>query len=198
MPLDGNVALVTGGSRGIGEAIALPLAERGADVAVCASRSLDAAQSVVAQIQTNGRKGLALQSDVADEAAVNELFKQVEGELGPVSILVNNAGINRDGLVMRMKPDDWDAVVNVNLRGAYLCTRAAARPMMKARTGRIINISSVVGLRGNAGQANYAASKAGLIGLTKSAAPRTGIARHHGQRRLSGLHPDRYDRRHSR
>ncbi len=168
--LDGTVALVTGGSRGIGKAIALHLAERGANVAVCASRSVDAARSVVAQIERAKRKGLALQSDIADEEAVNELFKQVEGELGPVGILVNNAGINRDGLIVRMKPDDWDAVVNVNLRGAFLCTRAAARPMMKAGAGRIINISSVVGLRGNAGQANYAASKAGLIGLTKSTA----------------------------
>ena len=170
MSLEGKVALVTGGSRGIGEAIALRLAEQGADVAVCASRSLERAQEVATRIETTGRKSLALQADVADEEAVTGLFKQIEDELGPVGILINNAGINRDGLMMRLKPEDWDAVLNVNLRGAYLCTKVAARPMMKARSGRIINISSVVGLRGNAGQANYAASKAGLIGLTKSTA----------------------------
>jgi len=168
--LEGKVALVTGGSRGIGEAIALRLAEQGADVAVCASRSLERAQEVATRIETTGRKSLALQADVADEEAVTGLFKQIEDELGPVGILINNAGINRDGLMMRLKPEDWDAVLNVNLRGAYLCTKVAARPMMKARSGRIVNISSVVGLRGNAGQANYAASKAGLIGLTKSTA----------------------------
>lgn len=170
MSLEGKVALVTGGSRGIGEAIALRLAEQGADVAVCASRSLERAQEVATRIETTGRKSLALQADVADEEAVTGLFKQIEDELGPVGILINNAGINRDGLMMRLKPEDWDAVLNVNLRGAYLCTKVAARPMMKARSGRIVNISSVVGLRGNAGQANYAASKAGLIGLTKSTA----------------------------
>tara|TARA_Y100000588_G_scaffold226757_1_gene240586 strand:+ start:4060 stop:4803 length:744 start_codon:yes stop_codon:yes gene_type:complete len=168
--LEGKVALVTGGSRGIGEAIALRLAEQGADVAVCASRSLERAQEVATRIETTGRKSLALQADVADEEAVTGLFKQIEDELGPVGILINNAGINRDGLMMRLKLEDWDAVLNVNLRGAYLCTKVAARPMMKARSGRIVNISSVVGLRGNAGQANYAASKAGLIGLTKSTA----------------------------
>lgn len=170
MSLEGKVALVTGGSRGIGEAIALRLAEQGADVAVCASRSLERAQEVATRIETTGRKSLALQADVADEEAVTGLFKQIEDKLGPVGILINNAGINRDGLMMRLKPEDWDAVLNVNLRGAYLCTKVAARPMMKARSGRIVNISSVVGLRGNAGQANYAASKAGLIGLTKSTA----------------------------
>ncbi|MBK34248.1 MAG: 3-oxoacyl-[acyl-carrier-protein] reductase [Gemmatimonadetes bacterium] len=170
MSLEGKVALVTGGSRGIGEAIALRLAEQGADVAVCASRSLERAQEVATRIETTGRKSLALQADVADEEAVTGLFKQIEDELGPVGILINNAGINRDGLMMRLKLEDWDAVLNVNLRGAYLCTKVAARPMMKARSGRIVNISSVVGLRGNAGQANYAASKAGLIGLTKSTA----------------------------
>ncbi len=170
MSLDGKTALVTGGSRGIGAAIARDLAERGANVAVCASRSLDAAKSVVSAIESSGKKGLALQTDVSDASAVDALFKQIGDELGPVGILVNNAGINRDALTVRMKPEEWDAVLDVNLKGAYLCTRAAARPMMKARTGRIINISSVVGLRGNAGQANYAASKAGLIGLTKSTA----------------------------
>lgn len=170
MSLDGKVALVTGGSRGIGEAIGLRLAGDGADVAVCANRSIDAAEKVAKRIKGLGQNASAYQSDVADEDAVAALFKAVEADLGAVSILVNNAGIARDGLLMRMKPRDWDAVLRVNLTGAFLCARAATRGMMKARSGRIINISSVVGLRGNAGQANYAASKAGLIGLTKSTA----------------------------
>ena len=168
--LEGKTAVVTGGSRGIGEAVALRLAAEGADVALCASRSLGAAQAVVEQIQNRGRKGLALQADVSNPEHVGSLFKTVLDAWGQIDILVNNAGITRDNLLMRLKEEDWDAVLDVNLKGAFLCVKAVSRAMIKARSGRIINISSVVGLMGNAGQVNYSASKSGLIGLTKSAA----------------------------
>lgn len=169
MGLEGKVALVTGGSRGIGRAIALRLAASGADIALCA-RSVEAAEAVGKEIEALGRRCLVRQVDVADSAQADELIKAVVGELGSLYALVNNAGITRDNLLMRMKDEDWDAVLQVNLKGAFNCARAAVRPMLKARGGRIINITSVVGIQGNAGQANYAASKAGLIGLTKSLA----------------------------
>ncbi|MCZ6636186.1 MAG: 3-oxoacyl-[acyl-carrier-protein] reductase [bacterium] len=168
--LKGKTALVTGGSRGIGEAIALRLASEGADVAVCASKSLASAQSVAQKVEAQGRKSLALQADVSVAKDVDTLIAQVLDAWGSLDILVNNAGITRDGLLMRLKESDWDAVLDVNLKGAYLCVKAASRAMMKARSGRIVNISSVVGLIGNAGQINYSASKSGLIGLTKSIA----------------------------
>ncbi len=168
--LKDKTAIVTGGSRGIGEAIANRLAEEGARVAVCSSRSLDSAQAVAEAIENRGGSALALQADVSNATDVGGLFKNVLDRWGGVDILVNNAGITRDGLLMRLKPGDWDAVLNVNLKGAFLCMQAAVRPMMRARSGRIINISSVTGLMGNPGQAGYTAAKSGLIGLTKTAA----------------------------
>ena len=167
--LDGKVALVTGGSRGIGRAIALRLAEEGADLAICA-RNAAAAGEVAAAIETLGRRCLVRQADVSDAEQAAELVAATIAELGRLDVLVNNAGVTRDNLLMRMKDEDWDEVLAINLKGAFNCVRAAVRPMLKARGGRIVNITSVVGLLGNAGQANYAASKAGLIGLTKSLA----------------------------
>ena len=167
--LDGKVALVTGGSRGIGRAIALRLGQEGADVAVCA-RNVEAAGEVASEIEGLGRKCLVRACDVADAEQAGALIAATIEELGQLDILVNNAGVTRDNLLMRMKEADWDEVLAINLKGAFNCARAAVRPMLKARGGRIVNITSVVGLQGNAGQVNYAASKAGLIGLTKSLA----------------------------
>jgi len=167
--LEGQVALVTGGSRGIGRAIALRLASEGADLAICA-RNVESAERVAAEIEGLGRRCLVRQADVANAEQAGELIATSVEELGRLDVLVNNAGITRDGLLMRMKERDWDEVLAINLKGAFNCAKAAVRPMLKARGGRIINITSVVGLQGNAGQANYAASKAGLIGLTKSLA----------------------------
>ena len=165
--LQGQTALVTGGSRGIGQAIARALAEAGARVAVVA-RDAGRAQQVADELPGDGHRGFAC--DVADPASVNELFRQVEEAMGTPDVLVNNAGVTRDNLLMRLKDEDWDAVLDTNLRGAFNTIRAASRGMMKRKSGRIINITSVVGVTGNKGQANYAASKAGLIGLTKSVA----------------------------
>ena len=170
MQLTGKTAIVTGGSRGIGRAAALTLAEAGADVAVIYAGNTAAAEETVRLIEEKGRKGLAIQCDVADEAAVTAMVKDVKKELGRIDIVVNNAGITRDGLLMIMKEDDWQAVLDTNLTGAFHCTKAVTRLMMKQRSGSIINITSVVGETGNAGQANYAAAKAGLIGFTKSVA----------------------------
>ena len=167
--LEGQVALVTGGSRGIGRAIALRLASEGADLAICA-RNVESAERVAAEIEGLGRRCLVRQADVANAEQAGELIATSVVELGRLDVLVNNAGVTRDGLLMRMKERDWDEVLAINLKGAFNCAKAAVRPMLKARGGRIINITSVVGLQGNAGQANYAASKAGLIGLTKSLA----------------------------
>jgi len=164
--LQGQVALVTGGSRGIGLAIAGELAAAGAKVAVVA-RDEARAQAAAAQLG-GGHRGYGC--DVADSEAVNALVKRVEEEMGPLDILVNNAGVTRDNVLMRIRDDDWDAVLDTNLRGAFNTIRAASRGMMKRRRGRVINITSVVGITGNKGQANYAASKAGVIGLTKSVA----------------------------
>lgn len=164
--LDGQVAIVTGSSRGIGLAIAAALSDAGARVA-CIARGLDGAVTAATGLSGEAR-GYAC--DVTDPDACIELVKQVEGEFGPVDILVNNAGITRDNVLVRLKDDDWTTVLDTNLRGAFNFTRAVARGMMKRRGGRIVNISSVVGLTGNRGQANYAASKAGLIGLSKSVA----------------------------
>lgn len=168
--LHGKTALVTGASRGIGRAIALALAEAGADVAVNYAGSEAAAAEVAAQIQKLGRKMITVKADVADAAQVEEMFKQVLDHFGKLDILVNNAGITRDNLLMRMKEEEFDQVIATNLKGVFNCVKAATRPMMKQRSGRIINISSVVGVIGNPGQANYVAAKAGVIGLTKSAA----------------------------
>ena len=166
--LSGRVALVTGSTRGIGHAIATTLASSGAKVAIV-GRDRTRAQEVAAQLGSDDQvRGFAC--DVADVASVNAVVDGVEKSFGSVDILVNNAGLTRDNLLMRLKDDDWDAVLDANLRGAFASVRAASRGMMKRRWGRIINIASVVGIVGNKGQANYAASKAGLIGLTKSVA----------------------------
>jgi len=165
--LEGKVALVTGGSRGIGRAIAESLADAGAKVAVI-GRNLEGARAASAELPGEGHAGFAC--DVADPAQVIETIAAVEEQIGPVDILVNNAGITRDNLLLRMRDDEFDEVIAANLKGAFNFTRSVARGMMKRRDGAILNITSVVGLIGNAGQANYAASKAGLIGLTKSVA----------------------------
>ncbi len=166
----GRVALVTGGSRGIGRAIAELLAEQGHAVAVNYATRADAAEEVVAAIEDAGGEALAIQADAGDEESVGRMFDLVSEKLGPVEVLVNNAGITRDELLMRMKPDVWDEVIRTNLRSVYLCSRAALRGMLRARFGRIVSISSVAGLTGNPGQANYSASKAGMIGFSKSLA----------------------------
>ncbi|MBQ7734087.1 MAG: 3-oxoacyl-[Synergistaceae bacterium] len=165
------LALVTGASRGIGRAIALELAKNNFDVAVNFNRSPDSAKSVCDEIRALGVKSEIFQADAGDYSQVEEMFKAIKASMGEsVGVLVNNAGITRDNLLMRMKPEDWQLVINANLNSVYNCTHAAIRDMAKAKYGRIINISSVVGLTGNAGQANYAASKAGIIGFTKSVA----------------------------
>jgi len=169
-----RVALVTGGSRGIGRAIAQALADGGHRVAINYVANADAAAATVATIEDAGGTAIAVQGDVGDEVAVAGLIEQVTDQLGPVEILVNNAGITRDDLLMRMKPDAWDAVIQTNLTSVYLCSKAAMRGMLRARWGRIINVSSVAGVYGNAGQANYAAAKAGVVGFTMSLAKEIG------------------------
>jgi len=164
-----KVAIVTGASRGIGRGIALALAAQGAKV-IASARNSEALDNLVAEIKGLGGEATAVVGDVAIATDAASLVEQAVGAYGQVDILVNNAGITRDGLLLRMKDEDWDAVLDTNLKGAFLCTRAAAKVMSKQRSGRIINISSVVGEMGNAGQANYCASKAGLLGLTKSVA----------------------------
>ena len=174
MVLDDKVAIVTGSSRGIGKAIALKLAERGAKVVVNYAGSAPAAEEVVETILAKGGQAIAVQANVGDQLEAENLIKTALDTFGHVDILVNNAGITRDGLLLRMKEADWDAVMDTNLKGVYLCTKAVIKPMMKQRQGAIINITSVVGLTGNAGQANYAAAKAGIIGFTKSIAQEIG------------------------
>ena len=171
MSLKDKAALVTGGSRGIGKAICFALAENGADI--CIADVIDAADAVK-EIEAKGVRCIARKADVTKTDEMAGVVKDVVADFGNLTILVNNAGITRDGLLMRMSEEDWDAVLAVNLKGAFVCTKAAARQMMKQKCGRIVNIASVVGIFGNAGQANYAASKAGLIGLTKSVAKELG------------------------
>lgn len=168
--LTGKTALVTGASRGIGRAIALTLAEAGADVAVNYAGSEAAAAQVVAEIEAMGRKAFMVRADVSSSADVESMVSRVLETFGKLDILVNNAGITKDNLIMRMKEEEFDQVIGINLKGVFNCIKAVTRPMMKQRSGRIINISSVVGVLGNAGQANYVAAKAGVIGLTKSTA----------------------------
>ena len=168
--LSGKIALVTGGGRGIGRAICLELAGRGATVIVNYNRSAAAADDVVARIEAAGGSARSLPADVSDEQQVAAMFKAIIAEYGAVDILVNNAGVTRDNIIMLMKPGDFDDVIETNLRSCWLCCKTAARTMMRKRSGSIINITSVVGIAGNGGQTNYAASKAGIIGLTKSLA----------------------------
>ncbi len=178
MSLSGKVALVTGAAQGIGKDITLALANDGADVALC-DVNLEAAQKTAADIAAKGKKSLALRANVAVSADVTAMMEQVVENFGRVDILVNNAGITRDGLILRMKDEDWDLVLSINLKGAFLCAKAALKYMTKQRSGTIINIASIVGAMGNAGQANYVASKAGLIGLTKT------IAREYANRNVT-------------
>jgi 3-oxoacyl-[acyl-carrier protein] reductase len=168
--LTGKVALVTGASRGIGRAIALTLAEAGADVVVNYAGSEAAADDVVRSIEAMGRKSFKLRANVGNADEAEEMVKATLEAYGHLDILVNNAGITRDNLIMRMKEEEFDQVINTNLKGVFNCIKAVTRPMMKQRSGRIINISSVVGVLGNPGQANYVAAKAGVIGLTKATA----------------------------
>ncbi|MEM6446386.1 MAG: 3-oxoacyl-[acyl-carrier-protein] reductase [Cyanobacteria bacterium P01_D01_bin.123] len=169
-PLTDKVAIVTGASRGIGRAIAIALGQAGASVVVNYARSADAAHEVVAEIAAAGGSAIAIGGNMGEPEAVDALFAQTMEKWGRVDVLVNNAGITRDTLILRMKPDDWQSVIELNLTGVFLCLKAATKIMMKQRQGRIINITSVVGISGNPGQANYSAAKAGVIGLTKTAA----------------------------
>ena len=178
MRLTGKKALVTGASRGIGRAVALKLAREGADLIVTAT-SLERAKQTADEILLLGRKAIPVKADVSDSADVEALFQIVSAEFGALDILVNNAGITRDGLLVRMKDEEWDAVIDVNLKGTFACTREAIKLMSKAKSGRIVNISSVVGEMGNAGQANYCASKAGMIGFTKA------VAREYAKRNIT-------------
>jgi len=171
MDLSNKVALVTGSGRGIGRAIALKLAEAGVDVAVNDIASADEAlEVVVKEIESLGRQSVAATADVSSPEDVTKMVETVVNKFGRVDILVNNAGVTRDGLVMRMSDEDWNTVLNIDLKSAFLCTRAVLRPMLKQRWGRIVSIASIVGIHGNAGQANYAAAKAGVIAFTKSVA----------------------------
>ena len=168
--LAGKTAIITGASRGIGAEIARKFAADGAKVVVNYSGSQEKAEAVVADIQANGGEAIAVKANVSDSKSVKAMVDETMKTFGSVDILVNNAGITRDNLMMRMKDDEWDDVINTNLKGVFVCTKAVTRQMMKQRAGRIVNIASIVGVMGNAGQANYVASKAGVIGLTKTTA----------------------------
>lgn len=168
--LSGKTAIITGGSRGIGAEIARKFAADGAKVVVNYSGSQEKAEAVVADIEANGGTAIAVKANVADAESVKAMVDETMKTFGSVDILVNNAGITRDNLMMRMKDDEWDDVININLKGVFICTKAVTRQMMKQRSGRIVNIASIVGVMGNAGQANYVAAKAGVIGLTKTTA----------------------------
>ncbi len=169
-----SVALVTGGSRGIGKVISLNLAKAGFDVAICYSGNEAAALETVTECKEQGVQAISVKADVSNIDDVNAMFEEVKSSLGAVEVLVNNAGITKDGLLIRMSEADFDSVIDINLKGTFLCTKAAIKDMMKARHGRIINITSIVGVEGNPGQANYCASKAGIIGFTKSVAKEYG------------------------
>ena len=170
MLLEGKTALVTGASRGIGRAIAIKLASEGAAVAINYAGNAKAAEEVKSIIEQAGGKAMLVQADISSAEAVDEMVSKVVEGLGGIDILVNNAGITRDGLLMRMKEEDWDAVISTNLSGVFYCTKAVSKLMMKKRYGKIVNMSSVVGLTGNAGQANYAAAKSGVLGFSQSMA----------------------------
>lgn len=168
--LAGKTAIVTGASRGIGAEIARKLSEAGAKIVVNYSGSQEKAEAVAAEIKEKGGEAIAVKANVSDAEAVKAMVDETMKAFGSIDILVNNAGITRDNLMMRMKDDEWDDVINTNLKGVFICTKAVTRQMMKQRSGRIINIASIVGVMGNAGQANYVAAKAGVIGLTKTTA----------------------------
>ncbi|WP_301108937.1 3-oxoacyl-[acyl-carrier-protein] reductase [Sporosarcina sp.] len=167
---DGKTAVVTGASRGIGRTIALRLASEGAKVVVNYSGSQAKAEAVAEEIRAAGGEALVFQANVSDSDQVKEMMDETIKQFGSIDFLINNAGITRDNLLMRMKEDEWDDVLSINLKGVFLCTKAVARQMMRQRSGRIVNLASVVGIAGNAGQANYVAAKAGVIGLTKTTA----------------------------
>ncbi len=174
MELTGKTAVVTGGSRGIGKAVALKLAELGANIVVNYTKNPEKAQEVIKTIEGMGLKAMAIKADVSNSAEVDELFRRVEENFSTIDILVNNAGITRDTLLVKMKEEDWDNVISINLKGTFNCTKAVIKKMMKQRSGKIVNIASVIGVTGNAGQSNYGASKAGIIGFTKSIAKEVG------------------------
>lgn len=165
-----KIALITGGSRGIGREIALALAKEGNNIAISYGNNAESAEQVVKEIKAFNVEAIAIKADVSVAEDVKEMVKAVEQELGTIDILINNAGITKDNLLIRMSEEDWDSVMDINLKGVFLCTKAVSRAMMKKRYGKIINITSVVGITGNAGQGNYSASKAGVIGFTKSMA----------------------------
>ena len=191
-PLANQIAVVTGAGRGIGRAIALKFAEAGADV-VCVSRTAENAEKVAQEVRALGRRAWAHAVDVADSAAVGKCAETILGEAGQVDILVNNAGITKDGLLMRMSEADWDAVLDINLKGTFLFTKAFTRSFLKQRSGRIINIASVVGLIGNAGQCNYGGQQGRRDRLYQVRRPGTGLPRHHGQRDCPGFYRDGHD-----
>lgn len=170
MSLSGKVALITGGSRGIGREIAIELSKHGVNIAITYNNNEVKAKETVDEIQKNGAKGIYIKVDVSKEEDVLKMIETVKNQLGSIDILVNNAGINKDNLLMRMKTDEWDDVINTNLKGTYLCTKAVVRNMIKEKYGKVINIASIAGVAGNFGQTNYSASKAGIIGFTKSLA----------------------------
>lgn len=172
--LKGKTALITGGSRGIGRAIAIELSKQGANVVITYINNEVNAKEVIAEVEKSNVRGLAIKADVSNEKDINDMIEIVNNEFEYVDILVNNAGITKDNLLLRMKLEEWDDVISTNLRGAYLCTKAVARGMLKKKSGKIVNIASVVGISGNAGQGNYSASKAGIIGFTKSIAKELG------------------------
>jgi 3-oxoacyl-[acyl-carrier protein] reductase len=170
MNLENKVALITGGSRGIGKEIALELSKNGVNIAISYISNEQMARTVIEEVRKNGVEGIMVKANVSKEEEVLYMIKTIEEELGSIDILVNNAGVTKDNLLIRMKTEEWDEVIDVNLKGTYLCTKAVARSMMKKRYGKIINITSIVGITGNPGQGNYSASKAGVIGFTKSMA----------------------------
>lgn len=174
MSLEGKTAIVTGGARGIGRAICLALAKAGANVVTCYARSAEACEETIRMAEEYGVKGMCVKADVSNPEEITALTETVKKEFGTIDILVNNAGITKDNLIMGISEADFDAVIDTNLKGAFLFTKAVSRTMLRQKGGRIINISSIVGVRGNAGQTNYSASKAGLIGLTKSVAKELG------------------------
>ncbi|MDP6685852.1 MAG: 3-oxoacyl-[acyl-carrier-protein] reductase [Candidatus Omnitrophota bacterium] len=167
--LEGKVALITGGARGIGREIALSFAREGANIALC-DVNLEATEKTAKEIQDLGRECMAVQADVTDSKSVQDMMDKILDKFKKLDILINNAGITKDGLVLRMSEDDWDKVIAVNLKGSFVCTKIAAKVMLKQRFGKMVNLASIIGIMGNIGQANYSASKAGIIGLTKSVA----------------------------